>query len=135
GVVAGWVVIFLVQNISSGMYSLPDGVDVSTPEALARAMTLLPIGAFLMVLLSYALGSLAGGMVAAHVARRAPVGHAIAVGLLLTIVGLMNLAYFRHPTWFIVVNVPEFVAFAWLGAFVMTRRPAWLRGDPSADHV
>ncbi|HEX7121674.1 MAG TPA: hypothetical protein VF178_04825 [Gemmatimonadaceae bacterium] len=121
GTIAGWVVIFLVQNISSGMYSLPAGVDVSTPEALARAMSLLPIGAFLMVLLSYAAGSAVGGAVAARIAPRARIGHAVVVGLLLTLVGLINLSYFRHPTWFIVVNVPEFVVFAWLGAVVATR--------------
>lgn len=121
GTIAGWVVIFLVQNISSGMYSLPPDVDVSTPEALARAMSLLPIGAFLMVLLSYAAGSAVGGAVAARIAPRTPIAAAIVVGILLTGVGLINLSYFRHPTWFIVVNVPEFVVFAWVGAVVASR--------------
>jgi hypothetical protein len=115
GVAVGYLVIFLVQNISSGMYALPEDVTLRDRDALARAMASLPVGAFLMVLLSYALGSLGGGWVAARYAPRAHVGHAIAVGVVLTLQGLLNLTVFRHPTWFIVLNVPEFVLFAWLG--------------------
>jgi hypothetical protein len=115
GVVAGYLAIALVQNISSGMYALPEDVTLQDRDALARAMSSLPVAAFLMVLLSYALGSLAGGWIAARNAPRAPLGHAIAVGIILTLQGLLNLTVFRHPTWFIVLNVPEFVLFAWLG--------------------
>ncbi|HSA57212.1 MAG TPA: hypothetical protein VLE53_15980 [Gemmatimonadaceae bacterium] len=129
GVVAGFIVIFVVQNISSAMYSLPEDVGTADREALARAMAGLPLGAFLMVLLSYALGSLLGGWVAARNAPRAPMAHALAVGALLTLAGLMNLMAFRHPTWFIVLNVPEFVFFAWLGG--LAGRPL-LRPGPSA---
>lgn len=118
GLVAGYVVILLVQNISSGMFALPDDVTIEDRDALARAMSSLPIGAFLMVLLSYALGSLLGGWIAARNAPRAHLGHAIAVGVMLTLLGLVNLTVFRHPTWFIVLNVPEFVLFAWVGGLL-----------------
>lgn len=133
GVLAGGVVVAVIQNISSGMYSLPPGVDISTPEALGRAMTLLPIGAFLMVLLSYAVGSGVGGFVAARIAPRAPVGHALVVGGLLMVRGLTNLTVFPHPTWFVVVNVSEFLLFAWMGAWLATR--LWPRAEGQAGLV
>ena len=129
GVIVGFIVIFVVQNISSAMYSLPDGVGIDDRDALARAMSALPLGAFLLVLLSYAMGSFIGGWTAARHAPASPVAHAIAVGGLLTIAGLMNLMAFRHPTWFIVLNVPEFVFFAWLGG--LAGRPS-VRPQPSA---
>lgn len=129
GVVLGFIVIFVVQNISSAMYSLPEGVRMDDRDALARAMSALPLGAFLLVLLSYAMGSLLGGWTAARYAPSSPVAHAVAVGVLLTITGLMNLMAFRHPTWFIVLNVPEFVFFAWLGG--LAGRPS-VRSLPSA---
>ena len=129
GVLVGFIVIFVVQNISSAMYSLPDGVTMDDRESLARAMAALPIGAFLLVLLSYALGSFVGSWVAARNAPSSPLAHALAVGVVLTFVGLMNLTAFRHPTWFVVLNVPEFVLFAWLGG--LAGRPA-VRAAPSA---
>lgn len=128
-VIVAFIVIFVVQNISSAMYSLPEGVGMDDREALARAMAALPIGAFLLVLLSYALGSFIGGWMAARHAPSSPLAHAIAVGVLLTAAGLMNLMAFRHPTWFVVLNVPEFVFFAWLGG--LAGRPS-VRARPAA---
>lgn len=129
GVVVGFIVIFVVQNISSAMYTLPEGVGMDDREALARAMATLPIGAFLLVLLSYAMGSFIGGWMAARHAPSSSLAHAIAVGVVLTVAGLLNLMAFRHPMWFIVLNVPEFVLFAWLGG--LAGRPA-VRAQPSA---
>jgi MFS family permease len=126
--VVGYLLFFVVQNISSAMYSLPDSVHMDDGEALAGPMAALPLGAFMLVLLSYAIGSFVAGWMAARYAPSSPVGHAVAVGVLLTLVGLINLTAFRHPTWYIVVNVPEFILFAWLGG--LAGRPG-VRPRPS----
>src|SRR5262249_27587947 len=68
------------------------------PEALKKVLPTMPTGAFLLLLFDYAAGSLAGGLVAAWVARRRPALHALIVGGVLTVLGYLNLLLLPgHP--------------------------------------
>ena len=132
-VVAGLFVsvalITAVQAISVRLFPMPPGTDPNDPAALARFMQQLPLGALLLVALSYAVGSLGGGIGVGLVARQATYGLAAAVGGLLTIAGFMNLAAIPHPTWFAVVTTLTYVPCTLLGARAVT---AWRERQPPA---
>ena len=59
------VVVSIVQMVSHQMYPPPPGFDFEDREALAQLIAEAPLGALLMVLLSYALGTMVGAFVAA----------------------------------------------------------------------
>ena len=80
GLVVSFVLITAVQAISARLFPLPSGMDPNDPAALARFMQQLPIGALLLVALSYAVGSLGGGVGVGLVAQRAAYGLAAVVG-------------------------------------------------------
>jgi hypothetical protein len=122
GLVAAFVLIMLGQAAGSPFFPAPAGTDTSDPDSMRRAMRSLPVAAFLVVLAAYALGSLVGGWVAARFAPKAPLAHALGVGAILTFAGVVNLTSLPHPAWFWVVNLPEFILFAWLGAQVAAPR-------------
>lgn len=103
GAVTAFVVILLMQQLTLRMYPLPAGLDVSDPEALRAYAATLPLGAFLMVLLGYAVAALAGGFVAAAVGRgRRP---ALLVAALLVFASIVNLRTIPHPAWFWAANL------------------------------
>ena len=60
GLLAGFVVIFSIQLVSTRLYPLPDGIDPGDQAALARAIAEIPPGALLMVLTAYLGGSIVG---------------------------------------------------------------------------
>jgi hypothetical protein len=61
----------------------------------------MPDSAFVLVLLSHAMGPLGGGFVAAWIAGRAKVIHALVVGAFFLVGGVMNLMELpQHPLWF-----------------------------------
>ena len=120
GLVAAFLIFLLIQGVNSVLFPPPAGTDLRDSEAMRRFAETLPTTAFLVVLLSYAVGSFAAGWIAARYAPRGAMSHALVVGAALTLVGVMNLMALPHPTWFWVVNLPEFVLFAWLGAKVAT---------------
>ena len=127
GLVVSVVLITLVQAISVRLFPMPPGTDPNDPAALARYMQQLPIGALLLVALSYAVGSLGGGIGVSLVARNAPYALAAVVGGLLTVAGFMNLAAIPHPAWFAVVTTLTYVPGTLLGAYAAgqwrARRP------------
>jgi hypothetical protein len=103
-VVVGLIVAVIVtsglQAVGQFIYPLPPGVNPNDPEALKKVLPTMPTGAFLLLLLDYAAGSLAGGLLAAWVARRRPALHALIVGGVLTVLGFLNLLLLPgHPAW------------------------------------
>jgi MFS family permease len=116
--VTAMVIFMLVQGLNSVIFPPPEGTNLRDPEAMRTFVQSLPPLAFLVVLLSYALGSFAAGWIGARYAPRGAMSHALVIGAVLTAVGVMNLLAIPHPVWFAFLNVPEFILFAWLGGKV-----------------
>ncbi len=122
GFVAGAVVIMAVEAVSQAIYPLPPGVDPKNPEALRAYMAVVPTGALLLVLLAWALGAFAGGLVASRLAGRAPLGHALAAASILLAGGIVNMLMIPHPAWFWVAGIAVFFPAAYLGARLLGNR-------------
>jgi len=95
------VLTVIVQAMSHQMYPAPPGTDFNDPEVLAELMLNAPTGAMLMVLLSYAVGTMTGAFVGAKIAvSDGPARQGLFVTVLMLIAALMNLNAFPHPAWF-----------------------------------
>lgn len=114
GVMIGGAVIYLVESIGHKIYTLPENFDWTDPEVIESHIASLPIGAFVVVLLAYILGSFAGGFMAA-VYKNSGLPNVIAVGIVLLLLGLLNMLMIQHPTWFLVVSLMIYVPSAYLG--------------------
>ena len=118
GILIGGLGISLVQALSGQMYPWPEGLDYNNKEAFAAFVDTLPLGAFLMVILSYVVGSFFGGM-AATAASKEKYTPALIVGFALTIAGVMNAIAIPQPLWVSIVSVIVFIPFALLGAKIL----------------
>lgn len=116
GLFTAVVLIALVQAVAHQMYPPPPGTDFNDPAALAELMANMPVGALLMVLLSYAIGTFAGALVAGRFsAAHLPARQGCIVGLMMLTAGVMNLLAIPHPAWFWAACFVVFVAAAWAG--------------------
>ena len=122
GAIVAIVVIGLVQTAAHFLYPPPPGLDYNNPEVLKKVMMEAPVGALLMVLLSYFAGTFIGSWVAARLAADAPARQAYLIGGMMLISGLMNLFAIPHPIWFWVGSIAVFVAAAWLGGKTGARK-------------
>lgn len=123
GAVIAFGLIAAVQLVSTRMYPMPAGLDPANREAMSNYIATLPVGAFLMVLLSYALGGLGGGFAAAKLAPKARFTHAGVIAILLIAASALNLMSFSHPVWFWVANIAVVLVFPRVGAVAATRGP------------
>jgi len=115
GVVIAMVSVWLVQLFGHAVYPPPEGLDSKNLEAMQAYVATLPLGAFLFVIASYFIGTLAGTCAACAIGTMLPRVFAILIGCLMLIATAMNVAMIPHPTWFIVAAVVAIFAGAWLG--------------------
>ncbi len=115
GVVAGGIVVALVQQLGHLIWPPPAGLDVTDPEAIEAYLESVPAAAILFVALAWAVGSLAGGWIAARISSPCSLSAALIVGGVLMAFGLLNLISIPHPIWFWVVGLAVFLPAAYAG--------------------
>ncbi|HEV8582529.1 MAG TPA: hypothetical protein VGX68_25975 [Thermoanaerobaculia bacterium] len=120
GAVVAFVLIAVIELLSGKLYPLH--ADPGSPEEMAKAMARAPVGALLLVLLGWAVGTTAGAWTAACAAGRSPLIHGIVVGALLLCAAVANLLSFPHPIWFWIAAVALFLPCAYLGSALAERR-------------
>ena len=119
GFAAATVVMLVIESINGHVLypelgKLAEGV--TDPEAIRAIMASAPVGAFLVVLFGWVLGSLLGGLVAAWIGSNAPVAHALVLGAVLTLAGIANNMMLPPPMWFWIVSLLVFLPAAFVGA-------------------
>lgn len=105
GVMAAFIVIMVVQQLSAMLYPPHAGFNPQDPGAFAALIAAMPPGAFLMVLLSYLFGAVAGGYLAARLAPSRRTVHAGMISVALVTGSILNLTAAPHPPWFMAANL------------------------------
>lgn len=121
GVLAGCLVVFLIELPGFVLHPLPPGVDPSNNEALRAHVARAPLAAMVLVGVAWTIGPAAAALVAGLIARRALVVYGLIVGAIFVAFDLMNILAFPHPAWLIVVGVAGPLAGGWLGALLAQR--------------
>jgi MFS family permease len=119
GFVAATAVMILTESLN-GRVLYPElgkaAEGMTDREAIRALMATAPVGAFLVVLLGWALGSFVGGFLAARIGRNSPVAHALVLGVLLTLAGIANNLMIPPPAWFWLPTLVAFLPAAIVGA-------------------
>lgn len=105
GFILGSIVNMSLVMIGSAVIPPPAGADVSSMESLKASMPLFEPRHFLFPFLAHALGTLAGAVVAAAVARTHTSRFALAIGVLFLIGGSINIMMIGGPVWFNAVDL------------------------------
>lgn len=114
GVVVGGLVVFLVELVGHSLFPTPPSTDLSNPEDVKRLISLLPVGALLMVLVGWLLGSLAGAWTASRIARTNMAGWIVAA--LFILLTVYNFTVIPHPLWMMAAGVVIPLVAAWIAA-------------------
>ena len=115
GVFAGGATIMLMEMLGHAIYPPPEGVNFEDPVAVAAMVAAAPVGALLMVILAFAVGAFAGGLVAGFIKPKLQTYQPLVVGAIFTVFGLMNLLMIPHPWWFWLASLACFIPMAFLG--------------------
>ena len=107
GVILGMLGMMAMHYLSMVFYPLPVGVTMEDAEALNKYMAIAPLGAMLLVIVSHAMGSFIGALVATLLSQiskwknSSPFKYQwLVIGLIFTVAGWYNLQELTHPNWF-----------------------------------
>jgi hypothetical protein len=127
GFVTASAVMLVVESIN-GKILYPElgdlGAGMTDPAQIRALLATAPVGAFLVVLFGWALGSFVGGFVATWLGKQPPYRHALILGVLLTLAGIANNLMVPPPLWFWIVGLFVFIPAACAGARAVPRATA-----------
>jgi hypothetical protein len=116
GVVAGGIVVALIELPGMVIHPLPEGTDTTDQAALQAHAARAPLTALVGVAIAWAIGPLVGSFLAALIAGRAFFNHGMIVAGIFLMFVVMNLRAFPHPTWLGVTGVVAPLAMGWVGS-------------------
>lgn len=114
GLIAGVIIIAVVESLGHMIYPPPTGVDLKDPEQLAAIMESVPFGAKLAVLIAWGLGVFGGGLLGVKLSGGRKLPATIIAVLLLAFAG-MTMMMIPHPIW-MVIGALIVTVLGWYGA-------------------
>lgn len=122
GLFCGFVTNGLLMGVSSALYPMPEGLDPTDPDALARFIQGLPIGAMMLAMAAHLGQALVGGLVAASISTTHSFRVAMGVGAISMLGGIGNLLSIPHPGWMWLEVPLHLVCAGWAGSLVAQRK-------------
>ena len=113
---------YVATKLGAAVIPPPAGVDLSTMEGFKAAIPLYETRQWLPVFFEHAVGSMAGGAVAALLAASHPMKLALGIGALHMVGGLAAALMLPFPIWVVVVDlVAMYLPMAWIGGKLGSR--------------
>ena len=126
GLITTYVTIMLVEFAGHRVYPPPPGLDPGNPDDMSRLVGILPFGALLFVVAAWVIGAMAGGMVAARIARNSHPRIAAIIPALLVMTGVIAMIVIMpaHPMWMSILGLILPIPAALFGARLVRGRKA-----------
>lgn len=105
GVLAGAAVTLLVESVNMLLYPLPTGMDMNNKDELAKYIHGLPLTAFLIVVVAFALGSFSSTWVTRRMTPNRASWPALITGLLYLLATVNNFFQIPHPLWMLIASL------------------------------
>jgi hypothetical protein len=121
GILVGGIVVGLIELPGYFIHPPPPGFDMSDPEAMKSHFAKAPLAALAGVGIAWTVGPFVAAWLAATIARRACLVHALIVGAFFLLMDVLNLLSFPHPAWLAAIGVVAPGLAAWLGGVLAQR--------------
>lgn len=122
GLGTGFVVMEAIELINWYLFPIPANFDFQNSVLMNDYIQTLPTGAFLVVLLAWMAGTFFGAYVATWLAPKMRILHALAIGIVFQMAGLVMVCLYQHPPWFTIIAVASFLPVASLAGLIAERR-------------
>lgn len=122
GVVAALSIVTAADVVGRRMYPAPVELDLSNAIELHAYVETLPVGAYVLVLCSWTMATLVGGVTAALIGRQRPHFLAGVSGVVIILAVIPNLRIIPYPNWFVAAAILVVPLAAWAAGVLAARR-------------
>lgn len=122
GCIATSIAVGLIQQLGHYLYPLPSGTDPNDVDAIKRYIENAPFMALFFVIISYAVGALAGGFTSTIIANDGKKIYATVVGTVFLIISVYMMAVIPSPVWFWILGMTAWVLV--LAGYLLAKKTA-----------
>lgn len=115
GLITAFIVMIVFEYVNSYFFPLPQGLDTTDMSAVYDFTKSLPWTAYILVLAGWIVGSFKAGCVTTYLARETSYKMSFVVGVVLTMIGVINNLMIGHAMYFNLIGLPMFLIFTYLG--------------------
>ena len=115
GLLSAFIIMMICEYINSFIYPLPDDLDIMDTVAVQAFTASLPWTAYILVFLGWVLGAFKAGCVTTYLSKEEKYRLSFVVGVLLTLLGLINNLLIGHAVFFNIIGLPMFILFTYVG--------------------
>ena len=124
GFITAFVLVLAIESAGLPLFPPPEGMDPLNAESVRQHLAEIHAGSFVMVLLAWTAGAIAGPWVARRVAGDAPAWPSLTVALLFLVLCVYNLVAIPGPLWMKVGAIILVPIATWVGFRIPLRRSA-----------
>ena len=122
GLLAAFVTMTVFEYVNSFFYPLPENLDRNNMAAVQNFTASLPWTAYLLVLGGWIVGSFVAGYVTTYFSQERTYRLSLIVGVILTVLGVINNILIGHDMVFNLIGPPMFLIFTYLGNQFLSHR-------------
>lgn len=121
GLIFSVAVVFIMQFINYSLYPVSAELNLNIDQEYTHFVKNNPL--FLAgIWISSATGSFSGGALACLIRYDITAKEASIIGLVLMVLGYINMSAIPHPAWFWIISVFAFIPFSWYGAYLIQKK-------------
>jgi len=121
GLVAGAIVVSLVEMLSSSFYPLPDGVNMGDYAAMIEHAKNAPLISKIIVIVGWGLAAIAAGAIATLIARNGKNIYAVICAVIFLAFSVFNMFMIPSPVWFWILGTVVWIPLSLLGHKIMLK--------------
>lgn len=115
GLLVAFIIMMIFEYINSFFYPLPEGLDIKDPASVQAFTKSLPWTVYILVLAGWILGAFKAGCVTTYLSKEETYKLSFIVGVILTLLGIVNNIAIGHDLFFNIIGLPMFILFTYLG--------------------
>ena len=124
GLLTAFIVMTIFEYINSFFYPLPEGLNPYNTAAVQAFTASLPWTAYVLVFLGWIFGAFKAGFVTTYLSSERTYHLSFIVGVILTILGIINNILIGHNMIFSILGLPMFFVFSYLGHRYLAKKHA-----------
>ena len=124
GIVAAFVIVVVIETAGFPLFPPPEGMDPRSAASVRQHLAEIHAGSFVMVLIAWTVGAIAGPWVARRISGDAPAWPSMLVALFFLALCVYNLVVIPTPLWMIIGAIILVPIGTWLGFRVPLKRAA-----------
>ena len=124
GVITGWVLVSIGDMINYKLFPAPKNFDYTNKESLKSFIDDLPVKAFLIMLLFWAISVFVGGFVTGKIAKLNWRKASLITGGILLLSSIGNMLMIPQPIWMNIIVIIMYIPLAYLGGKIAANTSA-----------